>query len=285
MKELKILSIIIAFTVVLYIGVEPFAHSQMHKSVEPADFSFKDLEEFNLQGDADNGKTLVVTNFQCQSCHAISSQKIGNSANLGVIAPDLSTAGAIYTKKFLFNMIKDPTKATQTTHKFGDSNPHPMPTAANSGLSDQDVADIVAYLVSIAPKLDDISNKQVFADACQRCHGIKYADMSKHTMEAFSDVSAYLKVTPPDLSQMIRSRGEEYLEEFINEPAKHLKGTAMPRVGLNEEAQAKIVSYLEEVGDSHKQDRDSLGVYFLLYLIIFAIFAWAWKIKIWKDIH
>jgi len=34
MKELKIFGIVAAFTLVLYWGVEPFAHSQMHKHVE-----------------------------------------------------------------------------------------------------------------------------------------------------------------------------------------------------------------------------------------------------------
>jgi ubiquinol-cytochrome c reductase cytochrome c1 subunit len=33
-KELKILGIVAAFTLILYWGVEPFAHSQMHKHVE-----------------------------------------------------------------------------------------------------------------------------------------------------------------------------------------------------------------------------------------------------------
>jgi ubiquinol-cytochrome c reductase cytochrome c1 subunit len=33
-KELKILGVVAAFTLLLYWGVEPFAHSQMHKHVE-----------------------------------------------------------------------------------------------------------------------------------------------------------------------------------------------------------------------------------------------------------
>ena len=33
-KELKILGIVAAFTLILYWGVEPFAHSEMHKHVE-----------------------------------------------------------------------------------------------------------------------------------------------------------------------------------------------------------------------------------------------------------
>jgi len=90
---------------------------------------------------------------------------------------------------------------------------------------------------------------------------------------------------PPDLSQMIRSRGHEYLEEFINEPGKHLKGTAMPRVGLKKEPQEQVIAYLEKIGDSSKEKRAALGPKFLGYLVIFAIFAWAWKFRIWKDIH
>lgn len=43
MKELKILAVVIFFTAVVYFGVEPFAHSQMHPHVAPADFAFKDL--------------------------------------------------------------------------------------------------------------------------------------------------------------------------------------------------------------------------------------------------
>jgi ubiquinol-cytochrome c reductase cytochrome c1 subunit len=43
MREIKILAVLVFFTGILYWGVEPFAHSQMHKHVEPADFSFKML--------------------------------------------------------------------------------------------------------------------------------------------------------------------------------------------------------------------------------------------------
>jgi ubiquinol-cytochrome c reductase cytochrome c1 subunit len=285
MKEFKVLAVVLAVVAALYIGVEPFAHSKLHKKVSPADFSFKDLEKNTLSGNVANGKNLIVNNYKCQSCHSISSQKLGASINLGVIAPDLSNAGAIYDKKFLFALIKNPAIATQTTHKFSESNPHPMPTAVSDEMSNQDIADIVAYLVDIAPKIKDVSNKEVFTQACQRCHGIKYADMIKKTMGPLSDVKPYLGVTPPDLSQFIRSRSKSYLNEFINEPNKHLEGTAMPRVGLNKDAQAKVIMYLEEIGDSKKAERESIGIYFLLYLLILAIFAWAWKIKVWKEVH
>ncbi len=42
---------------------------------------------------------------------------------------------------------------------------------------------------------------------------------------------------------------------------------------------------MQEVGDSKKPERDALGPKFLIYLVIFAIFAWLWKAKQWRDMH
>ena len=91
--------------------------------------------------------------------------------------------------------------------------------------------------------------------------------------------------TPPDLSQYIKSRSEQYLHELVNDPQKHLEGTAMPRVGLTLEAENQVIAYMVEVGDSSREERAELGPKFLIYLLIFAIFAWLWKAKIWRDLH
>lgn len=107
-------------------------------------------------------------------------------------------------------------------------------------------------------------------------------------MGAFSpadDITKYMGKLPPDLSQYIISRGEDSLGKFINDPQKLLEGTAMPRVGLNQESQAQVIKYLEEVGDSKKAQREELGPKFLIYLVIFAIFAFLWKASQWRDIH
>ena len=60
MRELKILAVVVALTLITYWGVEPYAHHQMHPKVEAADFTFsdvkKDVEDVAaLQGDATNG--------------------------------------------------------------------------------------------------------------------------------------------------------------------------------------------------------------------------------------
>jgi len=294
MRELKILAILVFFTGVLYWGVEPFAHSQMHKHVEPADFTFEDVDGLHgAKGNAINGKELVSMN--CTACHGIEvagftapMDDASAAAAYGVTPPDLSTAGHLYNADYLAAFIKNPAKASHVAHKMVDGKVHPMPSY--DWMQPQEIADIVAYLQSIAPK--EMTNKEAFVNACQRCHSAKYGDFrfdgTKSSMAAKTpdaDISKYMGTIPPDLSQMIRSRGPEYLEEFINEPAKHLEGTAMPRVGLKAEAQEQVVAYLEEIGDSSKDKRASAGPKFLGYLVIFALFAWLWKAKIWRDLH
>ncbi|WP_421715939.1 c-type cytochrome [Arcobacter arenosus] len=290
MRELKILAVVAALTLITYWGVEPFAHSQMHPHVDAPDYKFKDVDGLNgMTGNAENGATLVQAN--CTACHSI--EKAGfpqlmddasSAAAYGVVPPDLSTAGKLYNADYLAAFIKNPAKASKVEHKFQDGRVHPMPGYA--WMQPQEIADMVAYLQSIAPK--EMTNKEVFTDACQRCHGIKYGDMMNGTMAAktpAANIKSYMGKIPPDLSQYIRSRGHEYLHEFINDPQKHLEGTAMPRVGLTEEAETQVVAYMEEVGDSKKAEREALGPKFLIYLVIFAIFAFLWKASKWREVH
>jgi len=290
MKELKILAVVVVLTLITYWGVEPFAHSQMHPHVDAPDYTFKDVDGLKgTQGNVENGATLVQAN--CTACHSIESQGFpqimddaSSAAAYGVVPPDLGSAGKIYNADYLAAFIKDPAAASKVSHKFEEGRVHPMP--GYGWMEAQEIADMVAYLQSIAP--ETMSNKEVFTDACQRCHGIKYGDMQNGTMTAFTpveNIKSYMGKIPPDLSQYIRSRSTSYLHEFINDPQKHLEGTAMPRVGLTQEAENQVVTYMQEVGDSKKPEREALGPKFLIYLVIFAIFAWLWKSKQWRDMH
>ncbi|WP_298749851.1 c-type cytochrome [uncultured Arcobacter sp.] len=290
MRELKILAVVVALTLITYWGVEPFAHSQMHPHVEAPDYEFKDVDGLNgLKGNASDGAMLVQSN--CTACHGIEKANFpalmdnaSSAAAYGVVPPDLSTAGKLYNADYLAAFIKNPAKASNVSHKYTDGKVHPMP--GYDWMQPQEIADIVAYLQSIAP--EEMTNKEVYADACQRCHSIKYGDMKGGSMAAFTpdaNIKGYMGKYPPDLSQYIRSRGHEYLHEFINNPQKHLEGTAMPRVGLTKQAETQVISYLEEVGDSKKAEREELGPKFLIYLVIFAIFAWLWKVKQWREMH
>ena len=127
MRELKILAVVIVLTLVTYWGVEPFAHSQMHPHVAPADFKFSDVQEDvkdikTLKGDAANGGTLVTSN--CTACHSIEAKgfpkvmdNASSAAAYGVTPPDLSSAGKLYNEDYLAAFIKNPAKASKARYR------------------------------------------------------------------------------------------------------------------------------------------------------------------------
>lgn len=292
MRELKILAVIVVLVGVTYWGIEPYAHKVMHPEVTPADFTFKDLKsvDTSLKGDATNGKALVEAN--CIACHSIESQghpmamsSEDAAASYGVVPPDLSGAGWIYDKNYLANFIYDPVIAMKLEHKFTPDGAKQFPMPAYNWMSSQEIMDMVAYLQSIEPKAKGgIENhKNTFEAACGRCHSMAYAGFVSTTPADV--IKNYMGSTPPDLSQYIKSRGEHYLYSFINDPQKLLAGTSMPRTGLNKKAQEEVISYMQEIGDRKKSERETLGVWVLLYTTIFAFLAWAWKRKIWSQVH
>jgi len=308
MKELKILAVVVFFTLITYIGVEPFAHSQMHEHIEPVDYKYSDLKPLNKKGDPKKGAETFM-NAGCIGCHGVKSQgmaapmdPVSASASFGVVPPDLSTAGALYDETFLANLIKNPAHALMLEHKFNESKPHPMtPFMGLGGDLDQEVADIVAYLKSIAPKkLDD---KEAFIDACGRCHNVKYdkwtvigekpklesekakAEFNLKLATYEENLKKYLGTTPPDLSIIVRAKSEEHLMNFMGEPQRVLHGTAMPRVGITKENAEKVIAYLEKVGDRKKDERNSLTLKIIIFFIIFSIFAYLWKASKWREVH
>jgi ubiquinol-cytochrome c reductase cytochrome c1 subunit len=292
MKEFKILAVIVALVGITYYGIEPYAHHVMHPEVAPADFSFKDLKnvDTSLKGDVANGKTLVEAN--CIACHSIESAGFPKimpnadaAASYGVVPPDLSSAGWIYDKNYLANFIYDPVTAMDVSLKYpvGGAKTFPMPSY--NWMSAQEIMDVVSYLQSVAPKAKSgvESNKETFMAACGRCHSMKYAQIEAQTPADV--IKEHMGAAPMDLSQVIKSRGEHYLYSFINGPQKLLPGTSMPRTGLTKQAQEQVVAYLEEVGDRKKAEREQIGVWVILYSVVFALLAYLWKRKIWKDVH
>ena len=310
-KEPIILAVVVLFTLVTYYLVEPFAHSEMHKHVESEGFAYAELPALQMKGNAARGKTIAVDGYACIACHSIkvAGQSTGMepqaaAAAYGVNPPDLSNAGAIFDAKFLANLIKNPAHALKVEHKYTDGKMHPMsPYAGMGGDIDQEVADIVAYLQSIAVKPEEVTPAMAFENACGRCHAVSYENWTlMGTKPSFKDkkdslafdikvleyedsLKDYMGKIPPDLSMYIRSRGEHYINTFMENPQSQLEGTAMPRVGVTVESAAKVIEYLEDSGDTKRHEREEIGMNVMIYIVIFAIFAFLWKKQVWKDLH
>lgn len=255
-----------------------------------------------LEANVEAGAELVVAN--CTACHSIESEGFPQlmedadaAAAYGVTPPDLSIAGRIYDANYLAAFIINPVKAMHIEHKYPVTGNKVFPMPGSDWMSNQEIADMVAYLQEVASKVDapavvdgasdfeiaKANNKEVFEAACVRCHAMDYAGIEAKT--PVDVMREYIGATPPDLSQHIRSRGADYLHNFINDPQRKLLGTGMPRVGLTLEAEKQVVDYMEQIGDSKKQEREALGPIVLIYLTILAVFALLWKKQIWKKLH
>ncbi|ECP7232315.1 cytochrome c1, partial [Campylobacter jejuni] len=49
--------------------------------------------------------------------------------------------------------------------------------------------------------------------------------------------------------------------------------------------QAKVVSYIDQVGDSKKEERKTTGIYVMIFFVILSIFAIGWKRSVWSKLH
>jgi len=328
MRELKIFAVVAFFSLLTYYLVEPYAHHAMHMKVdkegneiviESHGFTYNGADDIaeaerkgdtvlvekkkafwsdvktvsSMTGNAATGETLFAN---CMGCH--------NGANInmgGVIPPKLDHAGAIYDKNYLIALIKDPAMASNVDHKYTDTSMHPMGSIKFTVSDNQQIADVVAYMLE--KKAGEVTPKEAFTEACVRCHALRYLKTTqlgvtpkfKHKKDALAHeikvieeqdmVKAYMGNLPPDLSMMIRARSEHFMETFIENPQAQLPGTSMPRVGLNHEGFEKVKAYLTEAGDPSKKAREELGPWVIGFFVIFTILAFLWKKEKWRDLH
>ena len=315
MKEFKILAVVVILSLITYWGVEPFAHSQMHKHVEGHNFVYDGAADIadaskdkvaakkafwgevnqiaKLPGNAAAGEALFGT---CMGCHNGAGINMG-----GVIPPVLDHAGSLYDKKYLIALIKDPAMASNVDHKYANTMMHPMGAVQTMVTTPQQIADVVAYIK--AKKVGKMTPQVAYEEACGRCHANRYGGLTQlgatpkfktekealayklKVLDEQSLVEKYMGKLPPDLSIMIRARSEHFMETFIENPQTQLPGTSMPRVGLTKEGYEEVKAYLEETGDPSKEARHAIGPWVILFFVIFTVLAYFWKKHQWKDLH
>jgi len=328
MRELKIFAVVAFFSLLTYYLVEPYAHHEMHKKVdaegneiviENHGFTYSGTDDImqaeragdaakvaakkafwadvadvaKLEGNAVAGEAGFA---MCMGCHNGANMNMG-----GVIPPNLDHAGAIYDKNYLIALIKDPAMASNVDHKYEDTMMHPMGSIKSMMSDNQQIADVVAYMLE--HKAGEVTPKEAYMEACARCHAVRYDKVTQlgetpsfkyekdalayriKVIEEQDAVKAYMGKLPPDLSMIIRARSHHFMETFIENPQSQLPGTSMPRVGLNKEGYEKVEAYLTEAGDPSKVKREAIGPFVIGFFIIFSILAFLWKKHHWRDLH
>ena len=121
-----------------------------------------------------------------------------------------------------------------------------------------------------------------------------------------TDSSRWFGTSPPDLSLITRSRGTDqvynFLRTFYNDSTSPtgadnlaLPGTSMPNVlwlvqeQLNErefdQFTLDIVNFLDYVGEPIQSERKRIGIWVILFLLVFLLFSYGLYKDIWRNIH
>lgn len=177
---------------------------------------------------------------------------------------------------------------------------------------------------SIADLEEKLTNKAIFVNACSRCHSMKYdkvtskissedvstylgakaPDLSmmirskgKHYLEYF--INDPQKVPYKTINEAIikktgqlptnQSKNEWQSAKDYSNIARELgvmpNGLSMPRVGLSEDSQKRVIAYLESIGDAKKAQREQLGIYIMIFFAVMSVLAYLWKQHIWSELH
>jgi len=121
-----------------------------------------------------------------------------------------------------------------------------------------------------------------------------------------SDGSRWFGKSPPDLSLITRSRGTDQVYNFLRTFYKDstsptgadnqaLPGTSMPNVLwlVQEQLDEKefdqftldIVNFLDYVSEPIQSERKRIGIWVILFLLIFLVFSYGLYKDIWKEVH
>lgn len=82
---------------------------------------------------------------------------------------------------------------------------------------------------------------------------------------------------------LMDENGKPYEKQVIDKLQLKTPGTLTPQEF--DATIADLVNFLDYVGEPHKLERKKLGVWVLLFLVVFTLFAYLLKREFWKDVH
>jgi ubiquinol-cytochrome c reductase cytochrome c1 subunit len=77
--------------------------------------------------------------------------------------------------------------------------------------------------------------------------------------------------------------GNSFEKQVVDHLELKTKGTMTPE--QFDKSIKDLVNFLDYVGEPHKLERQRLGVWVILFLVVFTLFAYLLKREYWKDVH
>lgn len=208
--------------VLLVLAQPPALHKQVYAAEAPGAGA-----EPALVGRPDVGKALFAK-YECMNCHTIDGK--GGNPGKGRMGPDLTQVGVRRSVDWLNNFVFDPSEL------FPES---PMPRI--NWKSEQEVADVVAYLVSLKREIpkdkilksggSTVEKGEALVQAydCRACHTIGDGGLARY----------------PNLTRVGRKIRPEWERTWLQDPQKIKPGTFMPTFPFSQEEIDAIVAHLE----------------------------------------
>lgn len=164
----------------------------------------------------------VFTQRACKGCHSIRHKG-------GQVGPDLTQLAVRRKPEWIENWLRDPSLVVPGTD---------MPTFEWE--SDQEMADLIAYLTSLATPVDHrgiiasasspeaAGERLVAAFDCRACHRIQTEGRSRY----------------PDLTHIGSKTYPEWEATWLKDPQAIKPGTFMPTFPMDDRARAAVAAYL-----------------------------------------
>ena len=197
-----------------------------------------------------HGRQLLAR-FNCIACHRL--QDIDRPAMLG---PDLTNVGTKVSREWIYKWLKDPRTVTDADGNVTVDGVSTNPRMPTFHLSDQELLDISAYLVTqkkkplgpyhfspglvaaVAAKGDPVDQGQIRFNQmfCVTCHALA-VDRGGETTLIGGDIG-------PELTKVGSKVKPEWLVAWLRDPQSYLQHTGMPQYQWNDKDMYEVTQYI-----------------------------------------
>lgn len=217
---------------------------------------------------------MATFKHYCMGCHSLEYQRYERTANDLGIDPDVMLAAIVPSDK-----------------KIGDLGTIAMPRKASAQWFGAPPPDLTLVTRKRSPEWVYTYLKTFYVDP-SRPLGVNNMVFPKvgmpHVLEPLQGVQRTVCKEAP-----IRENGQVKTDPISGQPMTQnqcgilevVEGSGQLSAAEYDQVIFDLVNFLEYVGEPSKAQSHSIGIYVLLFLMVFFVFAYLLKREYWKDVH